>query len=169
MLAPHFALRQRMVADTAFLLQLFLACERERFGRYGIDLATAMPQELLDIQFRSRETNFIAAYPEADSYIILGAGGEPMGRFMVDLTTPDASQGVDLAILPGKRDGAPGLKALRAWVGVADAHGRPCSLSVMPDNPALHLYRRLGFLERDGTQVPVPMDRTAVRRHAISR
>jgi ribosomal protein S18 acetylase RimI-like enzyme len=50
-----------------------------------------------------------------------------------------------IAVLPGYRGRCIGTALLTALIDTATQHYRGISLSVVGENPAMHLYRRLGF------------------------
>jgi ribosomal protein S18 acetylase RimI-like enzyme len=57
---------------------------------------------------------------------------------------------MDIALLPAWRGRGFGSQLMRALFQLADAEGRSVSIHVERNNPALALYRRLGFdLEED--------------------
>jgi ribosomal protein S18 acetylase RimI-like enzyme len=67
--------------------------------------------------------------------------GENKGFGYVDETTPEVS----VAVLPEFRGQGIGTRLLTRLLQVAANHHSAVSLSVDADNPALQLYRRLGF------------------------
>ncbi|XXX77775.1 GNAT family N-acetyltransferase [Sorangium sp. So ce134] len=77
--------------------------------------------------------------------------GEMRGYGHVDDETPELS----IALLPKYRGRGLGTRLLTSLVEAARNRYPAISLSVSPDNPALRLYRRLGFVEvgRSGTSL----------------
>jgi ribosomal protein S18 acetylase RimI-like enzyme len=67
--------------------------------------------------------------------------GEDKGFGFVDEATPELS----VAVLPEHRGQGIGTRLLTRLLQVAATHFAAVSLSVDADNPALRLYRRLGF------------------------
>ena len=59
---------------------------------------------------------------------------------------PDALLIVDIALLPAHRGAGIGTDILRGLLAEAAASGRPVRIHVERTNPALRLYRRLGFV-----------------------
>ena len=148
--APAFTARPACAADEAFLYALFAATQAE---------ALPLPEPLVAIQFQSQRAAYAAQFPAAMD-LIVERDGRPTGRFMVDWSPSDHVQGVDVAVLPGERRGAPGLSLMRAWIAVCDRLGKPARLSVRPGNPAMSLYLRLGFLKVVSSSVPIVMERS---------
>ena len=70
---------------------------------------------------------------------LFSAGNHGYGT--VDEDTPELS----VALAPGYRGEGLGTELLVRLLGLAAAKYRAISLSVHPDNPAVRLYRRLGF------------------------
>jgi len=160
--ARRFALVHATTAHTSFLRSLLAETLAEAVQRMGGNPALIATGPLLDMQFEAQSLGYAAAYPEAQDYIVLdAAGGAPIGRILLDWpATPGAAVVcVDVAVRPSARHGAVGLQLLRAWLATCDQLERAAELHVMPENPARRLYRRLGFVELDGTAFPVPMRR----------
>lgn len=154
----RFALSRATAAHTPFLRALLAETLAESTRRSGGDPVLLTSGPLLEVQFQGQSRAYASAYPEASHYIVSrSSDAAPIGRMLIDWTPPGATQGVDLAILPEARAGAPGLLLLRAWLGTCDRLGRAARLHVTPDNPARRLYRRLGFIEVDATAFPIPM------------
>ena len=83
----------------------------------------------------------------------------PGGYGFVRADVPEVSVGV----LPEHRGRGVGTELLRAMGTAAEADGLPgLSLSVERDNPAVRLYRRLGFVEVSGGEGALTMLRQGV-------
>lgn len=149
--APGFVTRPARPEDEGFLYALFAAVQNE---------ALPLPEPLVAIQFQSQRATYAAQFPDAMD-LIVERDGRSIGRFMVDWTSADYVQGVDMAVLPEERRGVPGLSLMRAWTAVCDARGRAARLSVRPGNPAIELYYRMGFLEVETLSAPIVMERPA--------
>jgi hypothetical protein len=148
-------------AQAPFLRVLFEANWVEA-ERRSIPNAVPLPAALIDLQFAMRERAYASAHPGARDYWVLRRhGSEPIGRMLIDwrLGSERPVAGVDLAIGPSARHGAPGLGLLRAWVASCDRLGRSAELHVLPHNPARRLYQRFGFAELDAEEFPLTMQR----------
>jgi ribosomal protein S18 acetylase RimI-like enzyme len=117
--------------DEPFLRALFLAARP--------DLAV-LPPALVDLQFRAQQASY-ARYADAS---IVQRDDAPVGRLIVH-RAPDEIRLVDVALLPAHRGQGLGAALVGALQAEARASGRPLRLHVAADNPALRLYRRLGF------------------------
>lgn len=80
--------------------------------------------------------------------------GQPIGAAWLRLFTDDnkgygytdnKTPELSIAVLPAYRGKGIGTSLLRRLLIKAQSHFASISLSVSPDNPALRLYRRLGF------------------------
>lgn len=129
-------IRPETQEDRAFLVELFVACS---------PLSSILPMPLLEMQARTQIASHNGAHPHAMHRIAL-LDGQPIGRIMVDWNQNGPVHGVDLAVMPNARRSMAGLHLLRSWLAVADALGRTCTLEVLADNPARHIYRHLGFV-----------------------
>jgi GNAT superfamily N-acetyltransferase len=135
--APWMTVRPEEVSDAPFLHTLFLA---------GNPLAGVLPPALIEQQAEIRLASFRDSYPRAMRRIF-EIGGVPIGRIVIDSTTPGACLVIDIGVLPEYRRRGVASAALKAWTDVADALGLDCALTVLPNNPARALYARLGFVE----------------------
>lgn len=141
--ARVLAVRPEKEGDERFLMELFEACS---------PLVGLLPPLLMDLQARAQLAGHRHSHPGAMRRIVTYKG-EPIARIMVNWHASAASHGVDIAALPRVRHTQVGSHLLRAWLEVADALERVCTLEVLPANRARLLYRRLGF-EREAEQSP---------------
>lgn len=132
---PYVQMREEADSDASFLTQLFADCS---------PMAGVLPDEMLAQQAEFANGGFRAAYPDAMRRIAC-VEGKPVGRIMIDWDCGGQSHGVDIAVLRSARSGGLALAMLRAWLEVADHLDRPCTLEVLATNPAMRIYRRLGF------------------------
>lgn len=133
--APDLRIRPETEADARFLTALFADCS---------PLANVLPPQLLALQAEAQQASHCQQHPAAMRRIVM-RGGAPIGRFVVDWSLPGVAHAVDLAVLQCARHTLAGPHLLKAWLEVADASGRRCTLEVLADNRARLLYRRLGF------------------------
>lgn len=110
---------------------------------------------LIEQQAQMQDMAFRHEYPSASRLIVL-RGADPIGRIVIDWDDSGIVHGVDVAILPDRRNVGKGAILLSAWVRVADQLGRECRLTVLKNNRARLLYQRLGFRsvgDHDGANV----------------
>jgi ribosomal protein S18 acetylase RimI-like enzyme len=139
--------------DDPFLFELFAQDRRAQFA--ALPLPPAQLEALLRAQHQAQVSGHRARWPEAEARILL-LGGERVGWMRVDSHGPEWRL-VDFAVRePGK---GWGTRALAALCREADDAGRPISLQVTRDNPAVRLYLRVGFVETGGDAVYLQMRR----------
>lgn len=136
----EFSLRHAMAPDKPLLRDLFA------MGRYG-DLA-ALPPALLEQQWVLRQQTYSHQYPNHLTLIVLKED-EAAGMVTLD----DGSRALhilELVLQPQVRSQGLGSALLRGLQAAAAQRNQILSLHVLPHNPALRLYYRLGFVERGG-------------------
>jgi len=108
---------------------------------------TDWPEEakhaFLASQFHLQTRQYTANYPALERWII-ESSGHPIGRLYV-LRTASELRVVDIALLPEWRGQGIGTRLLEDLACQADRLALPLRLHVEQNNPALRLYRRLGF------------------------
>jgi GNAT superfamily N-acetyltransferase len=145
--ARALVIRVETDADAPFLSDLFVRCS---------PLRDTLPAQLLAQQWRMQSASHRAAHPAAMRRIVTAAG-LPVGRIVIDWTPIDLSEGVDIAVDPDYRASGAGLHLLRAWLDVADALRKTCTLTVLAANPARHIYARLGFVATEQPSDGAPL------------
>lgn len=133
--APQIVVEPETAAHRPFLAALFAACS---------PLAGMLPPGLMDMQFATQDASFASDHPQAMRRIVMW-NGQAVGRIIIAWDAPGSALGVDIAVHPDGRASGAGLAMLRAWLDVADALGRRCTLNVVANNPAQRIYYRLGF------------------------
>jgi len=92
--------------------------------------------------------------PDDLGFLALDAAGQPVGAAWLRLLTGDArgygyvddcTPELSVALLPGHRGRGLGTRLLERLLDAAQERFQIISLSVSMDNPALRLYKRLGF------------------------
>lgn len=132
----ELALRPERPEDEQFLQALFTACS---------PLVGLVPPEMINFQAQTQRSSHNHAYPEA-MHRVVEASGVPVGRAMIDWGEA-ATQLVDIAVLPEARPTRAGRTLLLTWIEVAETAGLRATLEVLVTNPALAIYRKLGFVE----------------------
>lgn len=135
-------LRPAGAADQAFLLQLFASTRADQMRMMGFDAATEAL--LIGQQFQAQQTHFRARFPDARVDIVTDQD-RPAGRLWVDLAA-DEIRLVDISLMPEYRGRRIGEGLLRELMVQAARRAVPLRLSVALDNPALRLYKRMGFV-----------------------
>ena len=106
-------------------------------------------------QFENQHRYYQQYYPRAEFLVIekrADPGGEPIGRLYVD-RWPDQIRIVDIALLPAHRGAGLGGALVRSILAEGQASGLPVTIHVEGQNPAMSLYRRLGFTHVDSNGI----------------
>jgi len=111
-------------ADLPFLYRVYASTRAEELA--PVPWSEAQKAAFLTMQFQAQHTEYQRNYPAAAWLVILRAG-EPVGRLYLD-----RGHGLGAAIM-------------RDLMDEAGRAGKRLSIHVEKFNPALHLYRRLGF------------------------
>jgi ribosomal protein S18 acetylase RimI-like enzyme len=131
--------------DLPFLFRLYASTREEELK--PVPWTEEQKREFLEMQFRAQKHHYETHFPDCEFAVIEKAGeAEPIGRLYID-RRPDEIHIIDIALMPGHRGGGIGTMLLKEIIGEASASGRAVGIFVEMYNPALHLYRRLGFRE----------------------
>ncbi len=100
-------------------------------------------QDFLRFQFDAQHKYYQEHFPRAAFDLIL-QGGEPIGRLYVD-RRDDEIRLIDIALLPDHRGSGLGGAIMQGVLAEGRESGRLVRIHVEHNNPAMRLYRRLGF------------------------
>ncbi len=132
-------------ADLPLLARIYAST---RTGELAlVPWSNAEKAAFLDMQFRAQHAHYQQSYPEAD-WLVTMHDGENIGRLYLE-RLPDQHRIIDIAFLPEYRGRGLGAALLRDLLDEAAAFGRPVSIHVEKNNPAMRLYRRLGFVTEE--------------------
>jgi len=140
--AQGFALRAETDADTPFLMSLY-ATTRAHDMAFVPHWSAEQKQAFIGSQFLAQRHHYRTHFPDS-AFDIITRRDEPVGRLYLD-TRPSALHIIDIALLPDWCGKGIGTATLRALADCAHANGRRVDIFVERYNPALRLYRRLGF------------------------
>jgi GNAT superfamily N-acetyltransferase len=138
------ALRPIRVEDGDFLRCLYASTRAEELAQVT-DWSAAQKEAFLTQQFEAQHHHYQTYYAGASFDLVLG-DGEPIGRLYVSRWEREIRV-VDVALVPEARGRGVGGALLRDILAEGERTGRPVSIHVERFNPALRLYRRLGFRE----------------------
>jgi ribosomal protein S18 acetylase RimI-like enzyme len=158
--ATKVTLRPVEPGDEEFLFRVYASTRQEELERVG--WSEAQKTAFLRQQFEAQSRYYREHYPEASFDIIL-AGGYPAGRLYV-ARWPEGIRIVDIALLPKYRGVGIATKLLKALISESETSGKPLSIHVERFNPALRLYRRLGFRQKADKGVYLLMERSSEER-----
>lgn len=145
LVARGFAVRRRGPEDTDFLRALYTSFRWPELEAAGWPEATR--HAFLADQFRLQDQHYAAHYAGTD-FLIVTRDRAPVGRLYVDRSGPREIRLVDIILVPALTGRGVGSAILRALLDEAARTGRFVGLHVEAYNPALRLYRRLGFVDR---------------------
>lgn len=130
-------------ADRDFLSAVYAATRMQELAQ--VDWDENQKTQFLQMQFSAQHRYYQENYADADFLIIL-LDNRPAGRFYI-AHWPNEIRIVDLALLPAFRNAGVGTAILKGVLNEAALARKPVRIHVERFNPALSLYRRLGFLE----------------------
>src|SRR5580704_4361364 len=128
-------------ADLPFLARLYASTRTEELAATG--WSDQQKAAFLESQFRAQHAHYQQYYPKADWLVTMRAG-EDIGRLYIE-RWPSQHCIIDIAWLPEHRGKGLGTAMLRDLMDEAASCGKAVSIHVEKFNPAMRLYRRLGF------------------------
>lgn len=134
-------LRQRRDEDLSFLCRLYAQTREEELR--PVDWPEQQKQDFLRDQFDKQHSHYLKHYPRANWWVVT-RNGDSIGRLYVDETAAELRL-MDISLLEHERNRGLGSAMMRGLLRHADRKGLAATLHVEPFNPALRLYRRLGF------------------------
>jgi ribosomal protein S18 acetylase RimI-like enzyme len=141
--AAEAGLKFRRITD-ADLPFLALVYASTRAGELALtDWSDERKAAFLDQQFQAQHAHYQQYYPQAD-WLVTAREGEDIGRLYIE-RWPSQHRIIDITLLPAHRGSGLGAALLRDLQDEAAACGKAVSIHVEKNNPAMRLYRRLGF------------------------
>ena len=140
-------------ADVPFLADLYASTRREELAQ--VPWSEDQKNGFLRWQFEKQHEYYQQYYPSCEFLIVEkpnGSAPERIGRLYVDRWAKEIRL-VDIALVPAHRGQGFGGALLRSILDEARASGLAVSIHVEANNPALSLYRRLGFRHVDSNGV----------------
>ncbi len=149
----HLHLEPATPADASFLELLYREVHAPEFA--PLQLPPPALDQLLAMQYRAQSSGYATQFPHAHDHII-HLDHVPAGRLLLN-RTPTELLLVDIALLTPFRNHGAGTRVLQQLIDEATQASLPLRLTVRFDNPALHLYQRLGFLPTGGDGLNLAM------------
>lgn len=137
----RITLRPITPEDEAFLCRVYASTREEELAVVPWD--EAQKAAFLQMQFQAQHAFYAANYTRAQFDVIL-LDDVPVGRLYVDRREHEIRI-VDIALLPDYRRQGIGTLLLQEILAEGAVRGVPVTIHVEMNNPALALYRRLGF------------------------
>lgn len=141
--AADIGLEFRPIADgdLPFLFRVYASTRTEELT--AVPWSEAQKVAFLTMQFRAQHADYERNYGGADRLLIIRAGRQ-IGRLYVERGAREHSV-IDIALLPEHRGQRLGTAIMRDLMDEAAAAGKALAIYVEKFNPAMRLYRRLGF------------------------
>jgi ribosomal protein S18 acetylase RimI-like enzyme len=131
--------------DESFLLNLYRSVHEQTFS--SLDMSVEQKTELLRMQFNAQQTQYRSQFPIAKFDVIL-SNEKPIGSLFT-LRGPEEFVLIDISLLPEHRNGGIGGRLVTSLIQQANDARKPLQAHVLKNNPAWHLWQRLGFEEVD--------------------
>jgi ribosomal protein S18 acetylase RimI-like enzyme len=128
-------------ADLPFLYRVYASTRTEELA--VVPWSDAEKAAFLIQQFNAQHADYRRNYAQADWLVLLRAG-EAIGRLYFERRAKEHHV-LDITLLPEHRGQGFGTALFSDFMDEAATAGRPLSIYVEKFNPALKLYRRLGF------------------------
>jgi GNAT superfamily N-acetyltransferase len=140
--AAGLTFRPIVDADLAFLARLYASTRQEELA--VTDWSDAQKAAFLQHQFDAQHAHYQKYYRGSD-FLLIERGARAIGRLYL-ARWREEHRIVDVALLPEHRGAGLGTALLGDLLDEAAAAGKAVTIHVEKFNPALTLYRRLGFV-----------------------
>lgn len=140
-LAQAVQLRPIQPEDRAFLYRVYGSTRTSEMD--FLDWNDTQKQAFLTMQFNAQHQYYASQFPNAH-FEILELNNEAIGRLYTDRRQHEIHI-VDITLLPEFRGQGIGSALLQMLLGEATAINKCVSIHVEQLNPAMRLYKRLGF------------------------
>jgi len=128
-------------ADLPILAETYASTRREEVAQTG--WPAEVQEQFLRQQFDAQHSFYREQYPAAE-WLVIERAGAPLGRLYLDEWEGELRL-IDIALLADARGGGVGTALLEDLLEAAAAKGKRLTIHVEQQNPAMRLYRRLGF------------------------
>ncbi|HVR98459.1 MAG TPA: GNAT family N-acetyltransferase [Thermoanaerobaculia bacterium] len=139
---PSITLRPICEDDMGFLLRVYRSTREEELATV-VDWTEEQKEWFVLMQFNAQHAWYQEHYGGATFDVVL-VDGVPAGRLYVHRRETEIRL-VDIALLPEVRNRGIGSALLAKLLAETEAAGKPLTIHVEKYNPAMQLYRRLGF------------------------
>jgi ribosomal protein S18 acetylase RimI-like enzyme len=140
--AARLTFRRITDADLPFLARVYASTRAEELATVS-GWSDEQKAAFVDLQFRAQHAHYQKYYPEAD-WLVTSHAGADVGRLYIE-RWPSQHRIIDITFLPEHRGKGFGEALLRDLMDEAAAVNKAVSIHVEKYNPAMRLYKRLGF------------------------
>ena len=141
---PAITLRPATEADIPLLFRIYAGTRETELAMFP--WTPEQKHEFLVMQFHCQHSDYHQNYADA-AFDVVESAGQPVGRLYLHRRA-ESHHIIDIAILPEHRGAGIGTQLLTDVIAEADRAGKCVAIHVEKHNPALRLYRRLGFVEQ---------------------
>lgn len=135
------AYRPMVEEDLPFLAALYASTRAEEVAQTG--WPPEMQRAFLAQQHHAQHHHYQTYYKGAE-WLIVERAGEPVGRLYLD-RSEGRHHVIDISLAPAVRGQGMGGAIMADILDAAREAGQGVAINVERNNPALHLYERLGF------------------------
>jgi ribosomal protein S18 acetylase RimI-like enzyme len=154
LLSQGYRLRPETDDDILFLMRLYASTREQELA--SVPWPAEQKQAFLASQFQAQRHHY-RTYIEGCAFDVLEHRGVPAGRLYLEVRQTRLHV-VDIALLPEWRGKGLGTAILTALQAAGRASGKGVGIFVEKFNPALRLYRRLGFTDVADHEVYLEME-----------
>lgn len=149
-----YALRTETDADIPFLVRLYASTREQELA--PLPWSADQKSAFIAQQFQAQRFHYYNYIPNC-RFDVLEHRGDAIGRLYLD-DRPTQLHVVDIALVADWRGRGVGTAILQALQAAGQASGRGVGLMVEHFNPAMRLYRRLGFTDVQSNGVHIEME-----------
>jgi len=131
--------------DMGFLQKLYGSTREDELAQTDWD--DARKNEFIAFQFSAQHKHYMEHFAGSDFLLIL-RDQEKIGRIYID-RRPDEIRLIDIALITEERGSGLGTQLLQDLMDEAADRKQALSIHVEQFNPAMRLYKRLGFKKLD--------------------
>lgn len=142
-----------------FLAEVYAGTRREEIAAWG--WSELQQQAFLRMQFAAQLCWYQAAYPDAESMLIL-LDAIRIGRILLQRGAARIHL-IDVALLPNYRNAGFGTSILTDLIAESQVTNVPLTLQVLKTNRAVRWYERLGFSKIEDDEIYFRMERKPLR------
>jgi ribosomal protein S18 acetylase RimI-like enzyme len=150
----NLTFRPIQAEDEPFLFTLYSSTREEELAQTG--WSDAEKETFLRQQFKAQHTHYMQHFSAA-KFDIIYLDTISIGRLYIDRRV-DEIRLIDIAILPEYRNKGFGSVLIKNILTEAEHKNLPVRIHVEQFNPAIRLYRRLGFKELNNSGIYLLME-----------
>jgi ribosomal protein S18 acetylase RimI-like enzyme len=135
--------------DLPFLEKLYASTREDELS--VVPWTAKQKADFLALQFNAQHTYYQEQFKDAQFDLVIQEN-KPIGRLYVE-ERKDEVRIIDIALLPAWRGKGIGAKLMQDVMKTAGNKALPVRIHVEHNNPAIHLYQRLGFEKTGDTGV----------------